>query len=264
MATLPLICFDASPTPTCIGIGIYDKTNNVEISHKFNIDHKLLSDVQTAETMALICTLRYLHENNMDGAHLFTDSSNVANRGISPKLLQKYKLDPHKTTLNWIPRQFNNSADYASRKQLVYKAKVTKVKAKVKTSKKSESSGSSGSLILLNLEVDTIEGFRNTYSYTNRLALLQKLAVSEYQRNLVNQLINRGSEWYNPITHYDALFLKLCAKIISGPENKLMQLYIMVKSPKQRQLPYIKIIEILKNFSNGSNIFTGTINSRKQ
>ncbi len=245
MSTLPIICFDASPQSNRVGVGIYDKTNNVEISHDVVINSKILVNPQIAETMGLVCVLRYMQKNNINGAHIFTDNSSVAKAGISDELLLKYGIDKCRVTLNWIPREFNNHADYASRKQMSTTSVISKTNKVIKVQKSKNSVSS-----LPNLSVNTIEKFRETYNLSSRINILKKLASNDVQRNIIDciERNERNSKLILEVldsSHDNIRYLKMCAKIVT--HNKFITSYTDVRGPKQRALKYNQIINTLSS-----------------
>lgn len=87
MATLPFIKFDASLKDNIVGIGIYNcLTKDIFKSYyKINTKCSLI-----AEKMALVECIRYMSNNKIYSAHLFTDSLSLSKEEISINLINKY------------------------------------------------------------------------------------------------------------------------------------------------------------------------------
>ena len=109
MSSQTKICFDASYQDGTVGIGIFNFDTKEEVYCRYTL-LKDVNDSTLMETMALVQTIKYMRQNNITKAHLFTDNKSVADKGVSKTISEGLKV-----TLNWIPREFNTDADRLSK-----------------------------------------------------------------------------------------------------------------------------------------------------
>lgn len=211
MAGTHLICFDASIHDT-IGIGIWDYTNKFSSYKKYPKPAENCGS-NIAETMALIASLKYMKNNNIQCAFLFTDNMEVANKGISKKLLLKYNLSLD-TKLFWIPRQFNREADLLSK--VARKSDIIPLQTTVKIPIDS----------MVNNEEWHLKNEIKKYSLERRLSLGKRLANSENQMRFICELPCQ----LKGCSEEDKVFFRFCTKMFAKSEHNNVNKYLSALS----------------------------------
>lgn len=220
------IFFDASINNGMIGIGIYDYSNKREISKRIAIKKQINLNSFNAEIIAMISSLQYIQEQNISNKiHLFTDNMHLYKTGISPKLLEKYKIPKDQLQIFWVPRELNTKADELSKMN-------NNVSLKNNNNTSEETYINKKDFINILLK----------YPYKQRINLLSKISNKEQLKFI--------QYFFNPNTNKKHLvhinnnkgFLKLCLTIIKHEENP--NLHNFIKSKKS-----------LKKFKNSCDVF---------
>jgi len=173
MSTQTKICFDASYHEGFCGIGIYNFDTKEEIYIRYELPYKTKAqnNSELMETMALVKTLTYMRDRNIESAHLFTDNRGVAAKGVSSTLAKGLNI-----TLNWIPREFNEDADRLSK--LAHTLVATPLNLKpMNTSYKT-------SPVIVEVNADISKKMTNRikeYSLEKRLNLIKNMYSDRYE-----------------------------------------------------------------------------------
>ena len=218
MSSRRLICFDASIKGNKVGIGVYDSTRKVKL-YKCLAKPKGKFGAEDAETMALIASLQYMQENDVPSAHLFTDNINVYNVGINKNMVRKYLGTLGTVELFWIPREFNQTADELSKKgrdvekiELGELINISDPKSEKKT-KTIKMKKTPEEVAQLGLK-DRIK----EYPIKQRLTLLRRLAMNEYQMRFMYFMLGNPNEIEISESQDDRSFTRVCASIIRRKE----------------------------------------------
>jgi len=211
MSKIRIIQFDASIRNGKVGIGMFDRTSNVSIVKSVDYHDNINMSSKDAETLALICTLQYMNENNIKSARLFTDNSQIADRGISDYLKKKY-LTESDVSLHWLPRELNSKADTLSKKGSYISHIVESFNTKEKIKK---------------------------YPLLKRLNLLERLAKAESDYKVLDKIRSN-----KPLNKSSKKFLKICLSIISPGEIKTVDKYLNTLTKTQRRSSRLKSPEL--------------------